>query len=165
MLDVSDFHRNAKAPEFGGYGLCTIRYGKAVKGSPPRRRSVLSVFTWITDVLSDYIDDVRPSYQPGQRTMLWPTERDGRLSVGYVNTRFREYADDLGLPRELHPHCLRHSYVTHLIEDGWDSFFVQQQVGHAWGSTTALYAGVSSDYKNTMLRAALDQAFNKKEGS
>ncbi|MBK9696737.1 MAG: hypothetical protein IPO80_04800 [Propionibacteriaceae bacterium] len=40
--------------------------------------------------------------------MLWPTERGGRLAVGYVNARFREYADDLGLPRELHPHCLRH---------------------------------------------------------
>lgn len=165
MLDVTDFHRNAKAPEFGRYGLCTVRYGKAVKGSPPRRRSVLSVFGWITDVLADYVDDVRPSYQPGQRTLLWPTERGGRLSVGYVNARFREYADELGLPPELHPHCLRHSYVTHLIEDGWDSFFVQQQVGHAWGSTTALYAGVSSDYKNTMLRAALDQAFSKEEGT
>lgn len=32
-----------------------------------------------------------------------------------------------------------HSYVTHLIEDGFDPLFVQQQVGHRWGSTTALY--------------------------
>ena len=54
----------------------------------------------------------------------------------------------------------RHAYVTHLIEDGWDRFFVQQQVGHAWGSTTALYTGVSTDYKNTALRAALDKAFS-----
>ncbi|MBK9696747.1 MAG: hypothetical protein IPO80_04860 [Propionibacteriaceae bacterium] len=50
--------------------------------------------------------------------------------------------------------------MTHLIEDGWDRFFVQQQVGHAWGSTTALYTGVSTDYKNTALRAALDKAFS-----
>jgi len=33
--------------------------------------------------------------------------------------------------------------------------FVQQQVGHAWGSTTALYTGVSSDYKNQALARAL----------
>ncbi len=57
----------------------------------------------------------------------------------------------------MHPHCLRHSYVTHLVEDGWDSFFVQQQVGHAWGSTTALCTGVSGDYQNQVLRAALDK--------
>ena len=59
----------------------------------------------------------------------------------------------------LHPHCLRHSYVTHLIEDGFDPLFVQQQVGHRWGSTTALYTGVSGDYRNRVLRHALDDAF------
>jgi site-specific recombinase XerD len=37
-------------------------------------------------------------------------------------------------------HSLRRSYVTHLIEDGWDPFFVQQQVGHEHASTTSIYA-------------------------
>jgi site-specific recombinase XerD len=46
--------------------------------------------------------------------------------------------------------------VTHLVEDGWDPLFVQQQVGHAWASTTAIYTGVSTDYKNEVLRRALD---------
>jgi integrase len=36
-------------------------------------------------------------------------------------------------------HSLRRSYVTHLIEDGWDPFFVQCQAGHESASTTALY--------------------------
>ena len=36
---------------------------------------------------------------------------------------------------------------------------VQQQVGHAWASTTAIYTGVSSDYKNVVLRRALDERF------
>ena len=64
-----------------------------------------------------------------------------------------------GFDAALHPHCLRHSYVTHLIEDGFDPLFVQQQVGHRWGSTTALYTGVSGDYRNRTLRRALDAAF------
>lgn len=95
--------------------------------------------------------------------MLWPTERGSRVSSDYVNVRFREYRDALGLPAELHPHCLRHS-DTHLIEDEFDQFFVQQQVGHAWGSTTALYTGVSSDYKNRALRKALGPAFTDGAG-
>lgn len=57
----------------------------------------------------------------------------------------------------MHLHCLRHSYVTHLMEDGDDPFFVQQQVGHAYASTTALYTGVSTDFKNKALRRALDR--------
>lgn len=164
MLDVTDFHANPKAPQFGDYGICSVRYGKALKGSPPRRRSVLTVMGWSVEVLTEYVEDVRPHYAVGQRRMLWPTERGSRVSSDYVNARFREYRDALGLPTELHPHCLRHSYVTILIEDGFDPFFVQQQVGHAWGSTTALYTGVSSDYKNRALAAALGPAFVQEEG-
>ena len=48
--------------------------------------------------------------------------------------------------------------MTHLIEDGFDPLFVQQQVGHRWGSTTALYTGVSGDYRNRAVRKALDAA-------
>jgi integrase/recombinase XerC len=50
---------------------------------------------------------------------------------------------------------LRHSYVTHLIEDGFDELFVQMQVGHRHASTTALYTGVSSDFENQALRRTL----------
>lgn len=164
MLDITDFHINPKAPQFGAYGICSVRYGKALKGSPPRRRSVLTVMPWSVDVLTEYVEEVRPLYGVGQRTMLWPTERGSRVSSDYLNVRFREYRDALGLPAELHPHCLRHSYVTHLIEDEFDQFFVQQQVGHAWGSTTALYTGVSSDYKNQALRRALGPAFTDNAG-
>lgn len=164
MLDVGDFHRNAAAPQFGEFGVCSVRYGKAVKGSPPRRRSVLAVMPWSVEILAEYLEQVRPHYAPGQRRALWPTEREGRVSAHYLGIRFREYRDAVGLPEELHPHCLRHAYVTHLIEDGFDPYFVQSQVGHAWGSTTALYTGVSSDYKNKALTAALGRAFDHEEG-
>jgi len=156
-LETVDFQANPKAPEFGSFGVCNVRWGKAMRGSPPRRRSVLAVMPWSTGVLEEYLEVVRDRYGPSAGLALWPTERGGAVSVDYVSRRFGEYRDGLGLPAELHPHCLRHSYVTHLIEDGFDPFFVQQQVGHAWGATTALYTGVSGDFKNTALRAALDR--------
>lgn len=49
----------------------------------------------------------------------------------------------------------RRSYVTHLIEDGWDAKFVQDQVGHEHSSTTSIYTGVSSSIPT--LRQALDR--------
>ncbi|MCX5448225.1 MULTISPECIES: tyrosine-type recombinase/integrase [Streptomyces] len=51
--------------------------------------------------------------------------------------------------------CAR-SYITHLIEDGYDPLFVQQQVGHEYASTTAIYTCVSSDFRTRTLRRALD---------
>ena len=44
------------------------------------------------------------------------------------------------------------------FEDGYDPLFVQQQVGHCYASTTALYTSVSSDFRNRTLRAALDRS-------
>ncbi len=157
MLDLVDFGGNPKAPEFGGYGLCAVRWGKASKGSPPRRRTVLTVWPWAPTVIEEYVRQVRPQYGTALGGVMWPTERGGRVSADHVSRRFADYRDQLGLPAELHPHCLRHSYVTHLVEDGLDPLFVQQQVGHAWGATTALYTGVSGDFKNQALRAALDR--------
>jgi integrase/recombinase XerC len=159
MLETVDFGRNPKAPEFGNAGVLSVRWGKAKSGGPPRRRSVLSVFPWAVEVVEEWVTEVRPLYA-ASLPVLWPTERQSRMGMVYVNKVFARYRDELGLPGELGPHCLRHSYVTHLIEDGWDPLFVQQQVGHAWASTTAIYTGVSSDYKNVVLRRALDERFN-----
>ena len=50
--------------------------------------------------------------------------------------------------------------VSHLIEDGVDPLFVQQQVGHSWASTTAIYTTVGADAKNQMLRSALARVFD-----
>lgn len=53
-------------------------------------------------------------------------------------------------------HSLRRSYVTHLIEDGWDPRFVQEQVGHNHASTTSIYTCVSSDFRTRTVRRVLD---------
>ncbi|SMD27312.1 hypothetical protein [Kibdelosporangium aridum] len=45
--------------------------------------------------------------------------------------------------------------VTHLIEFGYPALFVQQQVGHAYASTTAGYTGVSDEYRNRLMEKAL----------
>ena len=60
MLDVADFAVNPAAPELGGLGVCHVRYGKAMRGSPPRRRAVATVMPWAAEALAQYLQDVRP---------------------------------------------------------------------------------------------------------
>jgi integrase/recombinase XerC len=133
MLDTTDFSTNPAAPELGRFGMLSVRWGKAMRGSP--------------------------LYGAQATSALWLTERGSRISARHINERFCAYRDAMGLPAELTPHCLRHSYVSHLVEDGIDPLFVQQQVGHSWASTTAIYTSVSGDYKNKVLRQALARAF------
>ncbi|MFI1286749.1 tyrosine-type recombinase/integrase [Streptomyces sp. NPDC020858] len=160
-LDITDFYRNPKAPELGRLGSLHVRYGKRTRGSAPRRRMVLSVMPWAVEAVEDYLANIRPRYRfAGDRQALWLTERGGRLKVREIEERFATYRDALGLEKALVPHCLRHSHVTHQIEDGADPVFVQNQVGHRYASTTALYTGVSGDFMNTMMRKVLDRTLN-----
>ena len=159
MLDVADFSANPAAPELGGFGTLAVRYGKAARSSPPRRRQVATVMPWAAEAVGEYLAEVRPRYGLPGHPALWLTERGERISVRHLDVRFAACRDAAGLPAFLTPHCLRHSYVSHLIEDGADPVFVQHQVGHSWASTTAGYTSVGADHANRMLRAALDRAF------
>lgn len=156
-LDVVDFARNPHKPSFSEFGSLAVRYGKASGGGAPRRRNVLTVFDWAVEVIEQYLQEIRPLYGRDEHPALWLTERGGRVQSTYISERFASYRDQLGLPTELTPHGLRHSYVTHLIEDGFDPLFVQMQVGHRHASTTAIYTAVNGDYKQRALADALAQ--------
>ncbi len=88
------------------------------------------------------------------------TERGGGVKPAEINARFVTYREALGLPSALVVHCLRHSYVTHLTEDGVDRRFIQSQVGHESDTSTAVYTHVSDDFMNTALRRALGPALD-----
>ena len=157
MLDVVDFGTNPHGAEFGEFGVCYVRHGKAMKGSAPKRRSVLTVWPWIADILRQWTTEIRPVLAIDGNPALWPSERGDRIGLQQINGRLSAYRDAIGLGPGLDFHSLRRSYVTHLIEQGWDPLFVRQQVGHEHASTTAIYTCVSSDFRTRTLRRALDQ--------
>jgi integrase/recombinase XerC len=159
-LDMADWGRNPAAPEFGRYGMLNVRYGKAKKGQPPRRRNVASVMGWAVEAVADYVENIRPWFGCPDHPALWVTERGGRVKPSEINARFVAYRDALGLPKALTPHSTRHAYVSHLTEDGVDRRFIQVNVGHEADSSTAVYTHVSSDFMNTVLRKALGPALD-----
>lgn len=158
-LDLADLRRNPKTPDYGRFGALFVRHGKASKGGPAKRRSVLTVpeMDWVVDVLNQYLDEVRPAFEPAKHPALWVTERRGRISPRRVDEAFDTARRAADLPDELDLHSLRHSYVTHLIEFDYPERFVQDQVGHAYASTTAIYTGVSDDYRNRLLQRVLKE--------
>ena len=82
--------------------------------------------------------------------------RTSRAVVDALDQRgVRSARNAAGLPAELDQHCLRHSYITHLVEFDYAEKFVQDQAGHAFASTTGLYTAVSDDYRNRALARAL----------
>jgi integrase/recombinase XerD len=153
-LQTVDFERNPRAPEFGRYGAINIRYGKAHRGSAPKRRTVLTVFAWSAEVMGQWITEGLTRIS--DELDLYPSERGTLASEAALRARFRRYRDELGLDAGLDIHSFRRSYATHLLEAGFDPLFVQKQMGHEHASTTAIYEFVSDDFRQQALRAALD---------
>lgn len=160
MLEVCDWRRQARLPEFGDLAGLSVRWGKALAGQPPRRRMVVSVWPWAVTTVRYYLQNVRPLFYAARDDdgVMFPTERGEAVSIRSVNDRFGHWRDLAGLPCALCPHCLRHSYVTRLIEAGYDAQFVQEQAGHSHAAVTAIYTALSSDYKNRKVREFLDAA-------
>lgn len=143
------------------FGACALRQ-VFPRRCPPTAHSVGgSGVDWAIEGLRQWVEEGRPLLRPGDHPALWVTERLTRVDVDYLDRRFASLRTEAGLDEALTLHCLRHSYVTHLIEHGYPERFVTEQVGHAFASTTAIYTSASNDFKNQALQHALARVCGK----
>src|SRR5262249_3624039 len=164
-LDLADWGRNPAAAEFGRFGTLHVRYGKAVRGQPPRRRNVASVMGWGVEGVAADVENIRPRFGAVDHPALWVTERGGGIMPAEINARFAAYRDALGLPGELSPHSMRHAYVTHLTEDGAERRVIQGQVGPRRDTSSALYTHVAADFRTPARGKAISPAFDAPGGN
>jgi len=76
---------------------------------------------------------------PGQESALFLNRKGGRLSPRTVQQRLQQWGATRGLPARLHPHMLRHSCASHVLESSGDLRAVQELLGHADIATTQIY--------------------------
>jgi site-specific recombinase XerD len=156
-LQIVDFSRNPHAPQFGDFGVLQVRYGKSQKGSPPKRRSVLTVFDWSAQTIHEWMRGGLPRLNP-KPSDLFPTGTGLVVPKSNLRRRFAALIQELGFPAGLDLHSFRRSYATHLAEFyGFQQTFIQRQLGHEHASTTSIYTLVSDDYQVRELNRVLEQ--------
>lgn len=107
--------------------------------------------------LRSYLEHARTRLlRNGRRAdVLFLSNRGERLTRDRIRQIIKERARAAGLPENVYPHILRHSFATHLLENGADLRVIQDMLGHASLSTTQVYTHV--DQKRLV---ALHQSFH-----
>ncbi|SDD10926.1 integrase/recombinase XerC [Cupriavidus sp. YR651] len=83
-----------------------------------------------------------PGREPGDANALFLGARGKRLSGRTVQTRIKQQALAAGVPTDVHPHMLRHSFATHVLQSSGDLRAVQEMLGHASIATTQVYTAL-----------------------
>lgn len=105
--------------------------------------------------IQDYMSESR--VEPVEGDQLFTSASGKRIGTDAIRKIVKRWAASVGLPAEMSPHTLRHSFATHLLDNGADLKTVQQLLGHESLATTQIYTHVSIE----RLKDAVDKAHPK----
>jgi len=125
------------------------------KGNKTR---IIPISQTAIDSVSTYLELARNSLGGRQTDYVFLNSRGDRLSRQGFWKMIKRRAKEAGIEKDITPHVLRHSFATHLLENGADLRVVQEMLGHADLSTTQMYTHVNKArlhdvYKNHHPRA------------
>lgn len=126
--------------------------GRKRRSEPMGSHALAALAAWLQQ---------RPLLAAAGEPALFVSNRGTRLSDSQVRSRLRALALSAGLPTSVHPHMLRHSFASHLLQSSGDLRAVQELLGHASISTTQIYTQLDFQHLAKVYDAAHPRAQRK----
>jgi integrase/recombinase XerC len=118
------------------------------------------------EALRNYLEQGRPQLVGEKRNDALFLNRYGqRLTERQVQRMLQQYAKKSGIGKRVHPHLLRHTFATHLLDGGADLRVVQELLGHAQLSSTQIYTHVTKSQAKKIYLSAHPMAKEKDDES
>lgn len=111
------------------------------KGSKERR---VPIGDFALEYLDKYLVEVRNKIKDGGN-FIFLNNRHKPISRQYFHRQVKKYAKQAGIDKEISPHTLRHSFATHLLENGAQLRVVQEMLGHSNIATTQIYTTITQN--------------------
>ncbi len=117
-----------------------------VEGKGDKTRFVpLALYT--AQLIREYIDTVRSKYKINKKCedILFLNSRGSAMSRVIVFIIIKELTEKAGISKKISPHTFRHSFATHLLQNGADLRYIQEMLGHSSITTTEIYTHLKND--------------------
>ena len=139
--------------DFDAHEVTVTGKGNKMRAVPIGAAAMAALAEWIA---------VRSTLIKTDPTPLFLSERGTRMSVRVVQLRLKAHAQALGIPSDVHPHVLRHSFASHVLQSSGDLRAVQEMLGHASIAATQVYTSLDFQRLAQVYDAAHPRA--KKQG-
>ncbi|HSC64116.1 MAG TPA: tyrosine recombinase XerC [Caldimonas sp.] len=125
-----------------------------------RKRRTVPVGAPALSALADWLA-LRGELARADETALFVSSRGTRLTASQVRSRLKARAVAAGVPAHVHPHMLRHSFASHVLQSSGDLRAVQELLGHANITTTQVYTKLDFGHLSKVYDAAHPRARRK----
>jgi integrase/recombinase XerC len=125
--------------DFGGAEVLVTGKGNKMRKVPVGRAALAALAAWLA---------VRPAPADGSAALFLST-RGSRISPRVLQLRLKAHAQAVGIPANVHPHMLRHSFASHMLQSSGDLRAVQEMLGHSSITSTQVYT--SLDFQHLAL--------------
>ena len=117
-----------------------------VEGKGDKSRFIpLALYT--SQLIKDYITNVRSKYKINKKCedILFLNSRGSSMSRVIVFIIIKELTEKAGISKKISPHTFRHSFATHLLQNGADLRYIQEMLGHSSITTTEIYTHLKNE--------------------
>ena len=126
------------------------------------KQRIVPVGTKAVSAIRDWLHH-RSSIAGSDESALFVNYNGGRLGVRGIQYRLNLWAKKHGLGRRLHPHMLRHSFASHVLESSGDLRAVQEMLGHADIATTEIYTHLDFQHLSRVYDKAHPRAHKRRK--